>query len=97
MGAEGLGIVDGKHLLLADDMPRFADALAALAADPARARAMADAAHELQLQCYAPRALQRAVDDWLEQSRAHAAASATKASGWRARAPGVVVGHDGAD
>jgi glycosyltransferase involved in cell wall biosynthesis len=72
MGAEGMGLEDGRHVLLADDMRSFADALAALATDRPRALAIAEAAHALQQRSYTPRALRVAVADWLERSRARA-------------------------
>jgi glycosyltransferase involved in cell wall biosynthesis len=37
IGAQGLGVVDGRHVLIADDPERFADALSTLFADPAYA------------------------------------------------------------
>ncbi len=44
IGAEGLPVVDGEHLLLADDPDSFARDCVALLRDPARAAAMGDAA-----------------------------------------------------
>jgi glycosyltransferase involved in cell wall biosynthesis len=44
IGAEGLPVVDGEHLLLADDPESFARACIALLDDPARSAAMGDAA-----------------------------------------------------
>jgi polysaccharide biosynthesis protein PslH len=44
IGAEGLPVVDGAHLLLADDPESFANACVALIRDPARASAMGAAA-----------------------------------------------------
>jgi glycosyltransferase involved in cell wall biosynthesis len=45
IGAEGLPVTDGRHLLLADDPAAFADAVAGLLDDPARSRQLgADAA-----------------------------------------------------
>jgi len=72
LGAEGLDLVDGRDVLLADDMPRFADAVSLLASDRAHAHAIADAAHQLQQRCYTPQKMQAAVADWLERSRTHA-------------------------
>ena len=46
IGAEGLPVVDGKHLLLADDPDTFAAACIALLRDPVRCRAMGDAADQ---------------------------------------------------
>jgi glycosyltransferase involved in cell wall biosynthesis len=40
IGAEGLPLEDGKHLLIADDAARFAQAVLSLLEDPARATAM---------------------------------------------------------
>lgn len=42
-GAEGLELVDGEHLLLADDPAHLADSCIALLEDPARAARLADA------------------------------------------------------
>ena len=44
IGAEGLPVVDGEHLVLADDPESFARACVSLLRDPARAAAMGDAA-----------------------------------------------------
>ncbi len=44
IGAEGLPVVDGEHLVLADDPESFARACIALLNDPARSQAMGDAA-----------------------------------------------------
>ncbi|HYW49608.1 MAG TPA: glycosyltransferase [Gemmatimonadaceae bacterium] len=44
IGAEGLPVVDGEHLVLADDPESFARQCIALLQDPARASAMGDAA-----------------------------------------------------
>ena len=44
IGAEGLPVVDGEHLILADDPDAFARACVALLNDPGRATAMGDAA-----------------------------------------------------
>lgn len=44
IGAEGLPVVDGEHLVLADDPESFASACIALLRDPMQARAMGDAA-----------------------------------------------------
>jgi glycosyltransferase involved in cell wall biosynthesis len=53
LGAEGLGAVDGVHLLVADTAEGLAAACARLLADePLRAR-LADAAHELFARKYA--------------------------------------------
>ncbi len=45
--AEGLDVVNGTHLLLADDPETLVNAVVALVADPARGRALADAGWEL--------------------------------------------------
>ena len=42
IGAEGLGLEHGKHLLLADDPPALVDAVDRLLADPAAARALGE-------------------------------------------------------
>ena len=46
LGAEGLSLTPGEHALYAESAPDFADAVADLLADPARARALAVAGRE---------------------------------------------------
>lgn len=52
IGAEGLGAVDGRHLLLADDPESFADAVEKLLDNPAQARGLAAAGRALYLEKY---------------------------------------------
>ena len=52
MGADGIDVADGEHLLLADDEPSFAGAIARLAADEALRRRLAAAARAHILQSY---------------------------------------------
>jgi glycosyltransferase involved in cell wall biosynthesis len=52
IGAEGLQVVDGVHLLLADDPEAFAAACAQLLTDPDLRGHLVDAAEELYLQRY---------------------------------------------
>lgn len=47
VGAEGLPVTDGEHLVIGDTPDAFADACAALLADPARAGAIGSAAQTL--------------------------------------------------
>ena len=57
MGAEGMNLEDGRHLLIADSMLAFAEALAVLAKDPARGLALADQAWAFQQDNYTPAAI----------------------------------------
>lgn len=52
LGAEGLEVVSGTHLLLADDPLAFADAVVALLDDPERAAALGTCARGLAVQRY---------------------------------------------
>lgn len=52
VGAEGLEVIDGEHLLLADEPASFAAACAALARDPALARRLGRSAYELAARRY---------------------------------------------
>ena len=52
IGAEGLGVADGRELLLADTPPAMADAIERLLADGTRARRLARAARELVVARY---------------------------------------------
>jgi glycosyltransferase involved in cell wall biosynthesis len=47
VGAEGIGGVDGVHLLVGDDAPALAEACARLLTEPELRRSVADAAHGL--------------------------------------------------
>ena len=66
---EGIPVVDGHHLLIRDDAPGFAGAIASILDDPASARARADAA----VACVAPyaaSAVGRQLEDWWDRTRA---------------------------
>ncbi|PRY48144.1 glycosyltransferase involved in cell wall biosynthesis [Geodermatophilus tzadiensis] len=54
LGCEGLDVVDGVHLLVANDPEQLAAACARLAADPAEGRRLAAAGRRLFETCYAP-------------------------------------------
>jgi glycosyltransferase involved in cell wall biosynthesis len=47
IGAEGIDVVDGKHVLLADDSQTFADACCRLLQDPPFGRQLAEQAFNL--------------------------------------------------
>lgn len=72
IGAEGLGLKHGRHILLADTMPDFADALVTLAHDPATREAIVAQAHAYQQAHYTPAAINAAVADMLSRGRAKA-------------------------
>lgn len=57
LGAEGLDVVDGTHLLIADTPDAFASACLRLAQDESLRRRMADAARQLQMSEYSLEAL----------------------------------------
>ncbi len=52
VGAEGIAVSDGRDILLADDPPAMANAIASLARSPERRRAIADAGRALVLSRY---------------------------------------------
>lgn len=62
IGAEGLAVESGRHLLLADDAAAFADALLKLLSDPAHAREVANLGANLVRTQYA---WSRAVEDFV--------------------------------
>jgi glycosyltransferase involved in cell wall biosynthesis len=47
IGAEGLGLIDGEHILIADDPPSFAKQILSLARDPAQRARIATKGREL--------------------------------------------------
>ena len=52
LGAEGIDVVDGEHLLLADDPQDIADRVEQVLADPALARRLGDAGRRLAEERY---------------------------------------------
>lgn len=67
VGAEGLGLIDGEHLLLADDPEAFAGAAARLLGDGALRRRLAEAGRRLVLERYAWSSLGRRFADVCER------------------------------
>jgi glycosyltransferase involved in cell wall biosynthesis len=65
IGAEGLPLRGGEHLLLADDAEAFARATVALLGDPARRRSLGTAGRELVRDRYAWSQVTRAFEDEL--------------------------------
>lgn len=61
LAAEGLALVDGVHVLLADDPTAMADAVLRLAQEPAVARSLAVAARQRQQEEFGPAALRAGV------------------------------------
>jgi glycosyltransferase involved in cell wall biosynthesis len=61
IGAEGLGIVDGREALIAEPGPAFDDAVVALLADPVRRAALGAAGRARVEAAFGPAALDRAV------------------------------------
>lgn len=57
VGAEGLAVVDGRDLLIADEPEGLAEAVCDLIGDPERARRMSAAAHHLYATTYTPDAI----------------------------------------
>jgi glycosyltransferase involved in cell wall biosynthesis len=74
LGAEGLGLEHRRHLMIADSMQDFVDALAELARHPARRRAIALAARQFQEREFSPAAMQSAVAALLTAAGHHAPA-----------------------
>ena len=71
IGAEGLEFEPGKEILIADDPGTFARHVVQLLRDPARRKALGEAAHERVLKDYDRTALDRAIANalrGLEQS-----------------------------
>ena len=73
LGAEGLGVQDGRHLLIADGMAEFAQAVVRLRRDPALQAALVDEAHRFQQENYTPSAINQSVADLIERGRQNAA------------------------
>lgn len=69
VGAQGLGLVHGEHALIADDAQAFADALAWLFDDPARAATMGRAGQAHIRQVCGPEAVAAALQDVLNLPR----------------------------
>jgi glycosyltransferase involved in cell wall biosynthesis len=69
LAAEGLGLANGTHLLLADTMAAFAQAVVSLAADPVRREQLAAAARALAIRHYGVGALRTAVQKMISVSR----------------------------
>lgn len=76
VGAEGMALENGRHVLLADRMDDFADALVTIAKDPVRAAFLAEEAHRFQQTHYTPAAFDIAVDRFLQSGRDRAAVPA---------------------
>ena len=72
IGAEGMGLEHGRHILLADTMAEFAVALATLAHDPAGREAIVAQARAYQQAYYTPVAFNAGVAEMLSLGRAKA-------------------------
>jgi glycosyltransferase involved in cell wall biosynthesis len=68
MGAEGLGLVHGRHAMIADDMTEFANAVVALASDEGARHRMAEEARSFQEKAYGVSVLNDAVASALRLS-----------------------------
>jgi polysaccharide biosynthesis protein PslH len=84
VGAEGLPVVDGTHVVLADDPRAFADAIVGLMRDPARRATLESAARALVVERYDWSAVAGQLEDALVRM-ARASASEVRA-GARVRA-----------
>jgi len=62
LGAEGLDVVDGDHLILADEPEAMAQACVSLLKDPAARKRMADAAHAWVLANHSLATVEAAID-----------------------------------
>jgi glycosyltransferase involved in cell wall biosynthesis len=67
LGAEGLAVAHGRHLLLADDADAFAGAILALLAEPSLGRRLAVPAYELVRAEYDLRTAERQIGEVLAQ------------------------------
>lgn len=87
VGAEGLELVDGRHAVIAPDLAAFADQVARLLAEPARAECMARAGRDFVVQNHSLEALEqglrRAID---AMERPRPTRSPPSSSGRRAQA-----------
>lgn len=66
MGAEGLGLQHGKHVLLADDMQRFGECVVQLAGDRSLQERLAVAARAYQQSRYTPQAIHSSVAELVQ-------------------------------
>lgn len=73
LGAEGMGLEHGRHLLIADSMAEFANAAVNLRRDPALRATLVARAHEFQQKNYTPPAINAAVAELIERGRLNAA------------------------
>ena len=76
MGAEGLGLESGKHILLGDTMEEFAAGIVSLARDPALATSLAENARNYQQANYRPAAIDAAVTKMIVEGRLSACSTA---------------------
>lgn len=67
LGAEGLEVRDGEHLLLADDPPAFARAILQLLEDPALGRRLVEPAYQLVRRAYDLSAAERQIGAILDR------------------------------
>ncbi|MFN3218269.1 MAG: glycosyltransferase [Acidimicrobiales bacterium] len=68
IGAEGMGLVDGEHLLVADDADAIAEAVAGLLVDDGQWHRLSAAGRRAIEQRFAPEVVARAVGDVLQQA-----------------------------
>lgn len=93
VGAEGLPLVHGRDLLLADDAHAFAQSIVTLLRDPMRRRALARAAHALVAERFDWSSVARALDAALVRvastsaGRAHSTSTVDYTAGARAATP----------
>jgi glycosyltransferase involved in cell wall biosynthesis len=67
LGAEGLDVVDGQHLLLADGAEEFAEAIVTLTTDPTRGQRLTGPAYELVSSAYDVSTAERQIRQILER------------------------------
>ena len=79
MGAEGLGLESGRHILVGDTMGEFAAGIVSLARDPALATRLAENARNYQQANYRPAAIDAAVTRMIVEGRLFATSSARTA------------------
>ena len=76
IGAEGMGLVNETHVLIADDAPTFADAVVRLYTDDDRWRVIAHQARDLMQREFSPASVQRQIEALLASARARSCSAA---------------------
>jgi glycosyltransferase involved in cell wall biosynthesis len=70
IGAEGMGLVDGVHVLVADDVPAFAEAVLRLYRDDALWESLSFEARQLASREWSPHAMKERLTELMSRTRA---------------------------